>query len=257
MQYPIDVVSKAVEEFYKGISRTEICRDIERRLHFSPSEATVAQWINKFTRIALNTALHHRPLVGDTWVFYESRILLNWRRYWVIDIIDSDTTFLLATRLSYTRNIEDIRDLLLSACEITGKIPPKIINPGWMGYVSGVKLAVDRDCQKFSTIPVVETNSLHFLLQFKANLNDRVAVMHQLKKTHIASLINDGWKFYYNYFRSQDLLGNSVPAEKAGIVYPYKNWRELLQSLIPSPLISTPGSTIKVPVLTRPYRKRP
>jgi hypothetical protein len=41
----------------------------------------------------------------------------------------------------------------------------------------------------------------------------------------------NGWAIYYNYFRSLD-SGDMTLAQKAGIDFPYHNWKELIDSFI-------------------------
>ena len=39
--------------------------------------------------------------------------------------------------------------------------------------------------------------------------------------------------FYYNYLRPHMGIGGKTPAEVAGVDYPYKSWRDVVNSQMP------------------------
>jgi hypothetical protein len=51
--------------------------------------------------------------------------------------------------------------------------------------------------------------------------------MRGLKSIPSAYLFMDGWAAHYNFIRPHEGLGDKTPAEKAGLVSPFKNWLEV------------------------------
>jgi transposase-like protein len=50
---------------------------------------------------------HYRPNVGYVWLADETVINVGDTNYWFIDVIDIKTRFLIASKLSLTRRVED------------------------------------------------------------------------------------------------------------------------------------------------------
>ena len=71
--------------------------------------------------MAIDEAKEARVNVGDIWLAVENAVKIGGRSYWVIDIIDLETKFILATRLSYGRVNNDIKLILEAAREKAGK----------------------------------------------------------------------------------------------------------------------------------------
>ncbi len=107
MKYSIENIASAVYLYYTGLSLNEIRSHIEQHHNVLPSSSTIYSWITHFTKIATDKAKEYLPNVGDTWVADETVLNIGGKKYWLWDIIDSDTRFLLATYLSPTRTTKD------------------------------------------------------------------------------------------------------------------------------------------------------
>lgn len=253
MKYPIKAVASAVYQYYAGLSLNEIRRHIDQQYNFLPSDSAIYGWVTRFTQTAIDEAKKHTPKVGDVWVADETVLFIGGDKYWLIDIIDRDTRYLLATRLSKTRDRKDIALLLRQAYLKAGKVAPKrILTDGWKVYPDAVDLVFGSETRHTVSTPFVEVDSTNVIERFQGSLKDRTKVMRGMKKPETATLILDGWTTYYNYFRPHESLNDKTPAQVVEIKFPYKNWMDVVKSKSPLGL-----GRHKLPVIFGRTRAKP
>jgi putative transposase len=206
MKYPVKAIASAIYQYYAGLSLNEIRRHIDQQYNFLPSSSAIYAWVTRFTQPAIDEARKHRPKVGDTWVADETVLFIGGDKYWLIDIIDSDTRYLLATRLSRGRNKKDIALLLREAYIKAGKAPERILTDGWLAYPDAVDLVFGSKTKHTASTPFVEVDSTNVIERFQGTLKDRTKVMRGFKKPATAQHILEGWLVYYNYLRPHESL---------------------------------------------------
>jgi transposase-like protein len=235
MKTPTEQIGSAVNTYYEGLSLNAVRRNLQQTYNNYPSDSTVYEWITRYTKEALKEADKIHPQVGGQWVVDETVVHRNWggkkRRLWLIDIIDTDTRFLLATKLSRNRAKEDIKTLMEKAKEKAGKSPKEVWSDGWGGYRDGIELAFGADTKHVVTTPFGDADSSSTLTErWHGTLKDRTKVMRGLKTKETAQLILDGWLIHYNYFRPHEGLDGKTPAEKSNVQLPFKNWLDVVQA---------------------------
>ena len=208
--------------YYEGLSLGAIRRKLEQDYNSCPSDSTIYEWVNRFTVLAVNEARDCHPQVGDRWVLHNSSIKIGGKKYWLIDVFDTSTRFLLASRLSGNRNLEDVKQLMEAAREKARKIPQKlIINVihEWAGYLSGIEMAYGADSKQIEMILSRNAAMAKELERWRVILKERNSIIQSLKDKDTAELILSGWVVHYNYFRPHEMLSGKTPAKKAGISY--------------------------------------
>lgn len=123
MATPANAVAAAVSMYYKGMSINDIKQTLKQIYGINRSDFAVYNWIERFTKDAVNATNQYRPEVGYVWEADETVINVAGKEYWLLDIIDIKTRFLIASKLSLTRRVEDVQDVLQEAYTRTGKIP--------------------------------------------------------------------------------------------------------------------------------------
>jgi len=120
--FPVDMVARALYNYYAGMSLNAICEGIKQGSDGDKtvSDTTIYNWLARYTAIALNEAGNYKPQVGKKWLMDETVVTLNGKKYWLITALDKDTRFLLGTKLSTNRCGDDIRELLENATAKTG-----------------------------------------------------------------------------------------------------------------------------------------
>ncbi len=233
-RFPIDIVARALYNYYAGMSLNAICEGIRQSTSEPVSDTTVYNWLAKYTRMALNEADKYQPQVGKKWVMDETVVTLSGKKYWLITAIDSDTRYLLGTKLSTNRNRKDIQAVLEEATAKTGTIPDVVLTDGWGGYRDAMEQAYGADSKHIVTKPFTDKElSTNLMERWNGTLKDRLKPMRGMDRNTNFQLILDGFVFYYNYLRPHMGLGGKTPAQAAKAGYPYENWGDVVRSEMP------------------------
>ena len=75
-------------------------------------------------------------------------------------------------------------------------------------------------------------NNTNLIERFHGSLKDRTKVMRALKNKDTLEKFTDGWLVHYNYFRPHMSLDGKTPAQEAGIKFPFRNWKDVVELTI-------------------------
>jgi len=259
MKPPANQVTSALNMWHEGMSINAIRRNLKQEHGNMPSSATIYEWIRKYTQYATDSIKGYKPTkIGDTWVADETVIEIDGNNVWLWDIIDYDTRFLLATRISRSRTTQDAQMLYDRAVKMAGKEPEKVITDKLASYLD-VRYGEDTDHIRSSPFAVEDNTQL--IERFHSTLKQRAKVMRGLKNIQSALDFMDGFYVHYNYLRPHTFLGDKTPAEVAGIDYPYQNWADITRKHKPSkPVIieHQPRERVKLPTVQvgRPQKRK-
>jgi putative transposase len=233
MKTPYIQVASALDDYYKGDSINEIRDNLNTRYGNLPSSKSVYGWITKYTDEAVRQFQDYHPKVGSVWVADETVLKLDGKNYWCIDIIDTDTRFLLATKLSTNREKNDIKILMERARDRANRIPEKILTDGWGGYRDGIELAYGADSKHIVTDPFNKPENTELIERWHGTLKDRTKSLRGLKTPETASKFLDGFLAWYNFMRPHESLNGKTPAEEAKIQYTAKSWADVIRTAKP------------------------
>lgn len=227
-------VANALQEYYTGTSYHDIEENIEQQTDTDISHTAVIKWINKFTNKAIQQTKNLHPRVGDTWIADETYIKTDVKTsdpkgvvFW--DIIDAKTRFLLASRVTTTRNKQDAKQLMELASKRAGKTPKVVVTDKLGAYIDGIELAFGADTKHRQGSPFnVDSSNTSLIERFHNTLKDRTKVMRDLRDKNTLKRFTDGWLVYYNYFRPNMALHDKRPAEVAGLDYECHSWADVV-----------------------------
>jgi putative transposase len=142
------------------------------------------------------------------------------------------------------------------AYERTGRIPRVIYTDRLRAYLDGIELTFGADTQHKQGSPFdVEVNT-NLIERFHGTIKSRTKVMRGLHTIDSARLFMDGWLVHYNFFRPHMSLKDRTPASVAGIRFPCRNWKDVVEQPY--------EKTARIPVhhiskiqLVRPRKARP
>ncbi len=262
-RYPIEAVSSALYMYFTGSSLNDIKRYIEQQFGTElPSDSTIYNWVVKFSEIASKEAKQHKPTsIGNVWIADELFLSIGGKRYYLWDVIDSKTRYLIATYLSPRRGTQEAKKLMELASERAGIVPKVVITDSLASYLDGIELAFGSETKHIQSHPFAKEDSTSLIERWHATLRERTKVMWGMKKPETTRVILDGFLVFYNYFRPHESLNDKTPAEVAGIDYPYKNWLDVVKSQSP---LGQSNEKTDIPLdeeevvihPTKPYRKR-
>jgi transposase-like protein len=245
MKTPAKQVASALSMYYEGMSQNAIRRQLQQDYGNYPSDATVYEWILKYTDTAVKEARDYHPHVGDVWIADETYVRVDKKKpneanignpyvkskkaKWVIfwDIIDAKTRFLLASHITTTRGTKDAQDLMEKAAARAGKVPRVVVTDKLAAYLDGIELAFGADTKHKRGAPFDIQNNTNLIERFHGTLKARTKVMRALKNRDTLEKFADGWLVHYNFLRLHEALKGKTPAEVANTGFPHKNWFEL------------------------------
>jgi putative transposase len=234
MRIPKDQIALAVSEYFNGSSINAIRRNLKQQYSIEPSQSTVHEWIMEFAKKAIKESSKANVKVGDVWIADETVLHRNWggkkRRLWLIDIIDRDTRFLLASYLSENRGTKQAERLMELAAKRAGKAPKVVITDKLASYLDGIELTFGADTEHIQSLPFSKEDDTNVIERFQGTIKDRTKVLRGFKTVPTARLILDGFLIHYNFFRPHESLKNKTPAEVAKADFPYKSWKDVVMA---------------------------
>jgi putative transposase len=226
-------IANALHEYYSGMSFHEIEQNIDKQTDEDISHTAIIKWVNKYTNEAIRQTKDLHPKVGDTWIADETYIKTDVKTsdpkgviFW--DIIDADTRFLLATRITSTRGTQDAKQLMEMAAKRAGKTPKVVVTDKLRAYIDGIELVFGADSKHRQGSPFDVKDSTSLIERFHNTLKDRTKVMRDLRDKHTLRRFTDGWLVHYNFFRPHTSLGGQSPAKAAGLDYENQSWADLV-----------------------------
>lgn len=239
MRYPSTQIATALRLYYEGLSLDAIQTEFQQQFNVHVATSTLYEWIQEFTNEAIAREREFKPAIGDEWIADETAIVVRGktdtgshydRYYWLLDVIDSKTRFLLATRISPTRSIGDVEEVMNDASRRAGKAPFRILTDKMQGYPQGIKIAFDGKVTHVQTSPFVEVDHTNLIERFHGTIKDRIKVLRGFKSADSAKQILDGWLIYYNFFRPHESLNGKSPAENMHIKLPFTSWDDIVRN---------------------------
>jgi transposase-like protein len=230
MKYPVHTIASAVSNYYDGSSLNQICGEIEQSFNILPSYSTVYGWIKKLTEKALNEELHCKPIVGNSWVLYQTSTRMNDRIFRLTTVFDLETRFILALKLSGIMNKGIIQSLMLAAAQKAGKIPEEILTNADIECLEVIK-STFRSNSKFIRVTSItgQESCTDFMRNWHMKVKDRLKPKFDIDVDSSPQIMLDGFAFHYNYISLSD--GNDkVPALRAKIQYPIGDWMDIIRS---------------------------
>jgi len=213
MKTPAFQVASALNLFYERKSICAIRRYIEQQYKNYPSTSTIYRWIIRFTKIAIKKTEACRPAIGRVWIATETSLKINGERWWIWDIIDSRTRFLLASHILQRRTVQSAQALMAQATEKAGKLPRRVITNTLKTYLSNTQHA-----------GLIIRSNKGITGKVSNPLKYRIGIMQRVKKVKASKLLLDGYLVHYNFIKPQEDLDYRTPAEKARVGLPFNSW---------------------------------
>jgi len=229
MQTSTRDVADALNMYYEGMSLAEIRRNFIQQDNNYISRISPYNWVQRFTKLAVNEAGKYKPNVGGLWVADETVIDIDGKNIWFWDLIDTKTRFLVASHMSYTRTSKDAEELMRQAYERAGKVPRVIYTDKLRAYLEGIERVFGADTRHAQGGPFDIENSTNLIERFHGTIKERTKVMRGLHTIESARKFMDGWLVHYNFFRPHTALKDRTPASVAGIRFPFRNWKDIVE----------------------------
>ena len=230
-QTPTDEIGASLSMFYDGLSLAAISRQLEGIYHDFINPSTVYRWVIEYSQQAAKILDKEKAKISKTWVVDETVVKIGGDNFWYWDCIDEGTRFLIDTRLSKSRSINDVVALFEKCRQRTDTVPRFILSDRLASYDDGIERVFGSEAKHIKSQGMSSETNINLIERFHSTLKARTNVMRGLKTKETAQIILDGFVVHYNFFRHHMTLGNSTPAEVAGIKIPFSTWEGLIRAL--------------------------
>jgi transposase-like protein len=236
MKTPNNQVASAIDMYFSGTRISYIPEQLARRYGTYITSVSVYNWIMHFCRQAIHEANKAEINVGSTWIALETftRNDMKDLNISLLDILDVETRFLLATKLSYSKSQYDVKSLIELASNRAKESPRELLTDGWKGYVDGVRLANGNSGRRIRINPICSLHSIDVAHSWYEATNTRNRIIRGMKKEDTLQVILDGWHIHYNYFGHQESLRGKTPADAARANFKYHSWQDIVQKSKPA-----------------------
>ena len=218
----------AVDMYFDGHSYRQVARNMGNYFGRETDPASVYNWVRELTATA-DSILRPEPVnTGREWVADEMVVNVGGKNYWLFNVMDADTRFVLAAYLTPDRNTRAAQTALALARERSVNPPEELRTDGLRSYRQALPRAFPTRKVKHIVSKGIRSeinNNLSERLQ--GTFRDRDKTLRALKRRETGQQYIDGLVLHYNYFRPHQSLDDKRPAEAAGAELPFKDWQEV------------------------------
>jgi len=253
MKTDVNIISSALSCYFGGMPLDSIQRHLDQQFNTYFSEMGIYNWVKRFSKEAIGRIKDFHPIVGDTWLADETVLKVGGKKIWFFDVIDEKTRYLLASRLADSRATKQAALVMNKARRRAGKSPKRILTDKMGAYINAIDLVFGGAAKHIQSTPFTDVNSTNIIERFQGTLKDRTKIIRGFKNLKAAELLTDAWLVHYNFFKEHESLGNIPPAQKMGLITPFKNWAEVVS---PVKVALTTGPMLLSVVRAKPVRQR-
>ena len=218
----------AVEMYFDGLSYRRTAENMDQFFGRETTGASVYRWVRDLSKKADDVL---RPMKVDTdrvWVADEVVVKVGGKNYWLFNVMDSQTRFLLAAYLSPTPPTPNPATTLTR--QRSNNLPVAVKTDGLASYRDAMPRAFPTHRVRHVVSKGVKAdinNNLSERLQ--GTLRDRDKTLRGLKARDTGQAYVDGLVTHYNpvYFRPRESLKSKRPAEAAGAEIPFDRWEDV------------------------------
>lgn len=237
-RFPIQQIGVALQGYFDGQSYREAARSLGRAFRVDPpDESNVMRWVQGYARGAA-AEMHKRKVPTSTeWVADEMQVNVGGKPYWLWNVQDRRSRFLLATHLTQKRDAR-AAEIVMRKAQAQAADAPKVIRTDKLtSYAPAIKKLFPKTQHLLSQGLRAEVNN-NLSERMQGTIRERDKVLRAMKFRETGQNYLDGWTVDYNYFRPHLGVDEKTPAQAAGMVVPFKDWRDVAEKVTP---ITTPN----------------
>lgn len=222
MRHDPDTITQCIDLYVSGMSLRSISQHMKRTRGLKLSHMAIYRWVRKYSKMLKGYTDRFRVNGQDVSLYAdEMMVQMRGRWVWLWNIIAKENRFLLASRMSEVRDMNDAKALFREAKGKIDGLPMRVTTDGMMAYPRAV-----RSTFPSRSYPHVEHYVAPGITHYRQNnlverhhntVRARTKTMRGFGEMGSASDIMDMWQVFYNFLRPNMALGGKTPAESAGI----------------------------------------
>ena len=229
-RFPADQVGAAIRLFYSGMSYKQIAESMGTMYDIpEPSKATIYQWVRDYTKDALKEMECHPAHTGGRWVVEKMQLDVGGQKYWIWNVMDGSTRYLLASHLTKDRNVGSVEAVLKKAAAAAAESPRTVRTDRRRYYVPAVK-RVFPDARHIRSAGVGNREDTKNTSEpVQGTFRQRTRTLRGLNSKESAQLYLDGWTLDYNLFRDHVSMDGEPPGQAAQVNPPFNEWADVVK----------------------------
>ena len=237
-RFPIQQIGVALQGYFDGQSYREAARSVGRAFRTDPpDESNVFRWVQGYARGAAAEMQKHKVPTGREWVADEMQVNVGKQKYWLWNVQDKRSRYLLATHLTPKRDERAAEIVMRKAQAVAANTPEVIRTDKLTSYTPAIKKLFPKTKHLQSEGLRAEVNN-NLSERMQGTIRERDKVLRSMKTRETGQNYLDGWAVDFNVFRPHMGVGDKTPAQVAGMKVPFKDWRDVAQKVKP---ITTPN----------------
>ncbi len=216
----------AVDLYYSGFSVRKIKRFLQDYYRVRVSHVSIYKWLRKYGRLVSEYTKQFKPTLSGVWnademmvkASHEANTPNQGRWFWCWNVLDNQTRFLLANRLTRGRTFLEARAAFHEARLIAKEAPSVVVTDALRSY-EGAYVENIKELQKIVHLSrsSIRSGRNARIERFHGSVREREKVMRSLKHQESAQDLLDGYRAWYNFVRPHMTLGGLTPAQAAEI----------------------------------------
>ena len=218
----------AVDMYFDGVSYRKTAQNMKQYFGRETGPTSIYRWVRELTAKADAALKPMKVRTGDVWVADEVVVNVGGQKYWLFNVMDSDSRFLLAAYLSPERTTRAAATALALARERAAEPPEQLKTDGLPSYRRAMRHAFPTKLVQHVVSQGIRAeinNNLSERLQ--GTIRDRDKTLRGLQARDTGQDYVDGLVTHYNYFRPHKSLQGKRPAEAAGVNLPFTTWEDV------------------------------
>ena len=225
-----EMVGSAIRDIYSGKSFKQTAEGLhdEYDLPNEPSKATVYEWVRDYTDKATEEMKGRKAQTGKEWVADELMLYIRGKKFWLWNVMDSETRYILTSHLSPRRDAAAARAVLRKAVLAAEKPPETIVTDKLGSYTSAIKEVLPQTRHMQSEGMTADLNN-NLSERLQGTFRDRLKTLRGMESRETGQRYLDGWVLQYNLFRGHEALRDQTPGERAKVT-PFKEWADVVKA---------------------------
>lgn len=232
LRFSPDIIVTAIDLYCRGLSLRQVAEHLRRARGIRVSHATVYNWIKRFARLIHEYTKHVRADVADRWCADETIVRINGRDAILWSLLDSETRFLLAVRISASRKAEEARKLLKEGLKRANKRPLEIITDGNKAYEKAINEEFGGNGSNLIHVQALLSGPLtnNYVESLFSVIKSRLRTMKRFYSMETARTFVALYEFFHNFMKEHSAL-KQTPAEFIGLTDENTTWLSILRKV--------------------------
>ena len=229
-RFPADQMGAAIRMFYAGMSYQQIAENMGTTYDIpEPSKATIYQWVRDYTKDALKEMERRPAHTGGRWVVDEMRLDAGGQEYWIWNVMDRSTGYLLTSHLTKERDARSALAVLKKAAAAAAESPRTVRTDHRPYYVPAVK-KVFPHARHIRPPGVGNPEDVKNPSErVRGMFRQRTRTLRGVGSKEKGQLYLDGWTLDYNLFRDHESMDAKPPGQAARVNPPFNEWADVVK----------------------------